>query len=396
MADLQAGIGPFLGVFLLAHEWNSGMIGTVMSIGGIAGVVMTAPAGALIDATKAKRFWLIVSGVSTMLASGFVLMSQQFWVVAFSQVAAAIAGAAIGPAITGITLGVAKQAGFTRQLGLNQSFNHAGNAAGAALSGYLGWRYGIVAVFLLSALFGVFTVISTLLIPQKTIDHRAARGLERRSMGESAAGLSVIFRSRPLLFLATSLAVFHLGNGVMLSLYGWAVTAKTQSGNGAQFVALTIIVAQCTMILTSLIAVRWIEQRGFWWVLLISFAILPVRGMLAWQWISPSGIYPVQILDGLSAGLQSVAIPGLVAKLLSGTGRINVGQGSVITIQSLGASLSPALGGWLAQLIGYNATFAVLGGFALVSIMIWCGGRKYFDMHKSEERTYSYAQMASV
>jgi len=28
-ADMQAGIGPFLGVFLLAHGWESGLIGTV-------------------------------------------------------------------------------------------------------------------------------------------------------------------------------------------------------------------------------------------------------------------------------------------------------------------------------------------------------------------------------
>ena len=31
MADMQAGIGPFLGVFLLAHGWESGLIGTVMT-----------------------------------------------------------------------------------------------------------------------------------------------------------------------------------------------------------------------------------------------------------------------------------------------------------------------------------------------------------------------------
>ena len=41
MADMQAGIGPFLGVFLLAHGWQSGLIGTVMTVGGVAGMLMT-------------------------------------------------------------------------------------------------------------------------------------------------------------------------------------------------------------------------------------------------------------------------------------------------------------------------------------------------------------------
>jgi hypothetical protein len=39
MADMQAGIGPFLGVFLLAHGWKNGLIGMVMTIGGVAGVL---------------------------------------------------------------------------------------------------------------------------------------------------------------------------------------------------------------------------------------------------------------------------------------------------------------------------------------------------------------------
>jgi MFS family permease len=106
MADMQAGIGPFLGVFLLAHGWESGLIGTVMTIGGVAGMIMTAPAGALVDATTRKRAYVIVPGVCTVVASFLILFSQQFWLVAASQVATAVAGAAIGPAVNGITLGI--------------------------------------------------------------------------------------------------------------------------------------------------------------------------------------------------------------------------------------------------------------------------------------------------
>jgi hypothetical protein len=49
------------------------------------------------------------------------------------------------------------------------------------------------------------------------------------------------------------------------------------------------------------------------------------------------GRLPRQFLDGIGAGLQSVAVPGLVARILSGTGRVNVGQGAVMTVQGLGA-----------------------------------------------------------
>ena len=87
MADMQAGIGPFVGVFLLAHGWQSGLIGTVMTLGGVAGMVAITPVGALIDATRRKRAYVIIPGICTVLASGIVLLSQAFWTVTASQIA---------------------------------------------------------------------------------------------------------------------------------------------------------------------------------------------------------------------------------------------------------------------------------------------------------------------
>ena len=192
MADMQAGIGPFLGVFLLAHGWESGLIGSVMTIGGVAGMLMTAPAGALVDATSRKRLYVIVPGICVVLASTIVLLSQSFWLVAASQVATAIAGAAIGPAVSGITLGIVRQAGFNRQNGRNQAFNHAGNMVGAGLSGFLGWKFGFTAVFWLAAVFGVLSIISVLLIPATRHRRQGGAGNEggRRASGEARRAAS--------------------------------------------------------------------------------------------------------------------------------------------------------------------------------------------------------------
>jgi MFS family permease len=373
MADMQAGIGPFLGVFLLAHGWQSGLIGTVMTVGGVAGMLMTTPAGALIDATKRKKLYVIVPGICTVIASGIVLLSQSFWLVTLSQVATAIAGAAIGPAVTGITLGIVRQAGFNRQNGNNQAFNHAGNMVGAGLSGLLGWQFGFTAVLALAAAFGVLSIISVLMIPSDAIDDDEARGLDSgKDDGAGVGGLTVLLESKPLLILAAALALFHLGNGAMLPLYGLAVVSAKQA-DPAGFVAITIVVAQGVMILVSLIAMRLAEKQGYWMVLLISFIALPIRGVIAALVMNKWGVYPVQILDGVGAGLQSVAVPGLVARILQGSGRVNVGQGAVMTIQGLGASLSPLIGGWIAQEIGYSAMFLILGSFALGSIALWLG-----------------------
>jgi len=178
MADMQAGIGPFLGVFLHAHGWESGLIGTVMTLGGITGMLMTTPAGALIDATRRKKLYVIVPGICTVIASGIVLLSQDFWLVTLSQVATAIAGAAIGPAVTGMTLGIVRQAGFNRQNGHNQALNHAGNMVGAGLSGLLGWMFGFTAVLGLAAAFGILSIVSVLMT-------RAPRSMTMRHAGST-------------------------------------------------------------------------------------------------------------------------------------------------------------------------------------------------------------------
>jgi predicted MFS family arabinose efflux permease len=372
MADMQAGIGPFLGVFLLAHGWESGGIGAVMTIGGIAGMIMTTPAGALVDASRRKRLLVIVPGICTVAASALILLSQSFWVIAASQVATAVAGAAIGPAVAGITLGIVHQAGFNRQVGRNQAFNHAGNMVGAGLSGYLGWRFGFVAVFVLAAAFAVLSILSVLMIPKKSIDDAAARGMKGDDDQGQIGGWRVLLECKPLSILAASLLAFHLGNAAMLPLFGLAVVAAKQ-GDPASFVAMTIVIAQAVMIVAALVAMRMAEKQGYWFVLLLSFLALPIRGLVASQCIAHWGVYPVQFLDGVGAGLQSVAVPGLVARILDGTGRVNVGQGAVMTMQNIGASLSPAIGGGIAQELGYPASFLTLGAFSTVSLVLWLG-----------------------
>ncbi|QWT21587.1 MFS transporter [Bacillus sp. NP157] len=379
VADVQAGIGPFLGVFLQSIGWRTGAIGTVMTIGGVAGLLVTAPAGAVIDATRHKRLAIVVSCICTVIASCVVWYAHSFSMVVLSQVATAVAGALLGPAIAGMTLGMTRARGFTHQFGRNQVANHAGNVVGASVSGYIGWKFGFGGVFLVAAVFGVLAVVSVLLIPGDAIDHRAARGLEAHDAGDEApSGFSILLTCRPLLLLSGALALFHLGNAAMLPLYGLAVVAAHQ-GEPSAFTALTIVVAQLVMVVASLVAMRMIRSTGYWWIILVTFIALPVRGLLAALFINRWGVYPVQALDGIGAGLQSVAVPALVAKLMQGTGRVNVAQGAVMTMQGIGAALSPALGGVIAESIGYEGAFLILGAISSGSLGLWFANRRQLD-----------------
>jgi hypothetical protein len=143
--------------------------------------------------------------------------------------------------------------------------------------------------------------------------------------GGKAEAWKFLFETKPLLVLAAALALCHLGNGAMLPLYGMAVVAA-QKGDPTVFVAETVVVAQVVMIVAAIVAMRLAESRGCWLVILIPFIALPIRGLVAASVIHGWGVFPVQALDGVGAGLRSVAVPGLVARILNGTGRVNVGQ----------------------------------------------------------------------
>src|SRR5581483_8739955 len=98
----------------------------------------------------------------------------------------------------------------------------------------------------------------------------------------------------------------------------------------------------------ALLASRLAQRRGYWIVFLLALVVLPIRGVIAALVTGPIGLGPVQVLDGVGAGMLGVAVPGLVARILAGTGHVNAGLGAVMTLQGVGAALSPTIGGMLA------------------------------------------------
>jgi MFS family permease len=157
----------------------------------------------------------------------------------------------------------------------------------------------------------------------------------------------------------------------MLPLLGQALVGRG-AGDPSAATAATVVVAQLTMVPMALLASRIAETRGYWIVLVLALVALPVRGLIAATTVADSwGLVPVQILDGVGAGLLGVATPGLVARILAGTGHVNAGLGAVMTLQGVGAASSPALAGLVAQQLGYSASFLALGGIAAIALALW-------------------------
>jgi len=130
-------------------------------------------------------------------------------------------------------------------------------------------------------------------------------------------------------------------------------------------------VAQLIMIPVALWAGRHVVRHGYRALIIAALLALPLRGLIAACWESPWALIPVQVLDGIGAGLLGVALPGLVACLLRGTGHVNAGLGAVMAIQGVGAAMRPALAGWIAHRFGYSAAFIALGIVAAIGLFTY-------------------------
>jgi predicted MFS family arabinose efflux permease len=180
IADVRDGLGPFLGIFLTQRHWQAEDIGLLMTVGGVAGLLATLPAGFITDTSRHKRVLLAGVCLAITLTTLLLWFSQKTSVVALSQVASGICAAFVGPLIAGITL-LTRQRGFSAQMGKNEAFNHAGNFFTALIAGAIAWYWGIGGIFILMACTTLFTLIALLAIRSSDIDDDAARGLESAS-----------------------------------------------------------------------------------------------------------------------------------------------------------------------------------------------------------------------
>ncbi len=238
-----AGGVPYL---LIIQKWDSGSIVVVMSIGGIAGLLTQTPAGVLIDAKRG-----IIIGAAILITVGSLLLPffPQFSLVALMQVATGASGAIFPPAIAAITLGIVGPKAFSRRVGRNEAFNHAGNATAATLAGGTAYFFGPIAVFWVMAAMAVVSIVATLSIPAGAINHDIARGLtaEQEKKAEQPSGFRVLLECRPLLIFAACVTMFHFANAAMLPLVGQKL-ALADRDIGTALMSVCIVAAQIVMV----------------------------------------------------------------------------------------------------------------------------------------------------
>ena len=384
LADVRDALGPYLAVYLLTErEWDAASIGVVMSIATVAGILAQTPAGAVVDATKAKRAMMVAAALLVTASSLVVPWLSSFWPVAVSQATAHAAGVVFGPALAAVTLGIVGHGAYTKRIGRNESFNHAGNAFAAATAGALAYLWGPKVVFYLLASMALASIVSVLAIPERAIDHDLARGLHDAPSGrgdDHPSGLNVLLTCRPLLLFAGCAVMFHFANAAMLPLVGQKLALQDKN-LGTSLMSACIVAAQIVMVPMAMLVGAKADVWGRKPLFLIALSVLTIRGCLYPFSDNPYWLVGVQLLDGVGAGIYGAIFPVIVADLMRGTGRFNVAQGAIITAQGIGAALSTTLAGVVVVNAGYSAAFLTLAGVAAVGLALY-----FFVMPESQER----------
>jgi MFS family permease len=374
LADSRDGLGPFLDGFLATRGWSPLTLGSIATVGGLIGLAVTPVCGALVDSSTWKR---TLVGIPVVLVTAFALLTLQFpseAVVWIGQIGTAVVGAVVGPALTGLTLGLVGEKLFSRQIARNEFWNHTGNFVSLFAIFVLVTLVGQAGVVWLMLATAAGTLAALVAIDPGRIDHKTARGLSTDNGEPGPSGFKVLFSCRGLILLAVVMLIFHWGNAPMSRLI--AQQFSIELGTPFRTTAIVTGVSQFAMIIVAM-ATPWLIRRfGLSFVFVLALLALPVRGLLAGSFDGFWVVYPVQALDGIGAGLLGIVTPVAAERLLAGTGRFNVGFAAVMTMQGIGASLSNVVAGWLTTIGGYGLSHYAGGGVALIALAIFLVFRK--------------------
>jgi MFS family permease len=375
VSNMQTGFGPFVSVHLTRAGWNPQMIGTVLSVSTIAAVLAQVPAGALCDAVMAKRRVATLAILATMAAAVLIATMPSFAPVLLAEALQGVAGVVLALSIAGMTLSLTRHDQLGERLGNNLRFAAIGGAVGASLLGVVGTRVSPVAVFFLAAAFGLPALVALRGIhptalataPLRT-GHRAAMPPELRGPVQSTWQL---LSGVPLLTLMACVLLFHTANAAILPLA--ATTLVKHDGMFADLaVSGAIIISQLLTAAGSPWVGRLATHMGRRPLLLIGFALLPIRALLFATSNMPELMLPAQILDGVTGAAFGVMVPLVVADITHEGGRFNLALGMVGLATSIGASVSNFAAGTVATHMGATAAFLYLAAVGLAAaLLLW-------------------------
>ena len=374
IADIQTGFGPFLSVYLTSQKWTQVDIGLILSVTSIASLLGQVPGGWLVDAARSKRRTAALAVIGIGVSALMIALAPMFAMIAAAKLLHVAASCILGPALAAITLGLVGHAVVAPRLGRNARFSAIGNGLAAAVMGAFGSFVAPQAVFYVTAVLAVPALLALSCIREKDVDPVRADGGIDADQPKGAIGIGRLLRKPELMIIAGCVLLFHVANAAMLPLVGSDVTMRSSQW-ATVLVAACIVAPQLVVAVASPTIGELAQSWGRRPLLLIGFSALPLRAVLLALTHDPYIIVIVQTLDGISAAAFGVLVPLVLADISRGTGHFNLAQGIVGTATGIGAALSTAGAGYLADHFGISMAFvglavAAAGAFVLLLALL--------------------------
>jgi MFS family permease len=372
VADIQTGFGPYLAVYLTTQKWNQADIGLLLAFGSVAGLLSQIPGGWLVDRVVSKRRAAALAVMGIGISALMIAALPTFAGVVSAKLVHVSSSAVLGPAIAAISLGLVGHAAIGPRLGRNTRYAAIGNGLAAAVMGAVGYFVSPQAVFLATAALSIPTVWALNRIRDSEIDPIQADGGVDAHQSAPAATILDLLRKRTLAAFALCIFLFQAANAAMLPLVGSEMTLRSVQW-ASVLIAVSIVVPQLVAAAIAPTVGRLAASLGRRPLLLVGFAVLPLRAILLTFYRDPASIIVVQALDGVSGAALGVLVPLVLADISRGTGRFNLTQGLVATATGVGAAASTAVAGYLATRFGVTAacaglSVAAVGAFVAVLI----------------------------
>ena len=373
VANVQTGFGPFIASYLASHKWTQGEIGLALSVGTISAMVSQVPGGAAVDALRNKKGAAAWAIIAIILSAVLLAASPTVLPVMAAEVFHGFASCMLVPAMAAISFALVGRHDLGDRLGRNARWASIGSAVAAGLMGLFGEYFSARAVFWLTAALAAPALIALSMITMPTHHHVPAHEPARKDHDEHEEKESIfeLLRDKRMLIFAACVVLFHLSNAAMLNLAAGEVTASM--GDNVQ-----LVIAACIIVPQAIVAMLspWVGRTAELWgrrpILLLGFSALPLRALLFAGVSSPYLLVPVQMLDGVSAAVFGVMLPLIAADVAGGKGRYNLTIGLFGLAAGIGATLSTAVAGFIADRFGSAISFFGLAGAgALAVLLVW-------------------------
>jgi Major Facilitator Superfamily len=275
-----------------------------------------------------------------------------------------ISSCTLGPAIAAMSLALAGRFAMALRLGRNARYAAIGNGVGAALMGACGQYVSERAVFYLTA--GLTLPALFALLPLRRF--AIARSASTQGDRQTRAGVFKVLADRRLLIFCGCALLFTFANAPLLMLISGTLTTK--GSNPSLLIGACIVLPQIIVALASPAVGRFADRRGRRLVLIVSFAMLPLRALIFSTTVNPALVIAVQILDGVAAAGFGIMVPLIVSDVAARSGHFNLSLGAVGFGVGIGSTVSTSAAGWVADHFGMRFAFYFLGAIGLAAVLL--------------------------